>query len=220
MPYRVESYSCKMIGTEKQFYKKFNAADGRSPSTLMALSPPQNGYGGYSHSPQQQSTQIYSRSWSSSRSSDEEELTLCDTISKKTLFYLISTLNSEFPDYNFDDAKSSDFTKEPSLNYVTSNIDGLLSVSATEIYSKIHDSLWVTLNEEICLPECDIYSYNPDLASDPFGEDGCLWSFNYFFYNRKKKRVVLFTCRALSPFSEGYADAEKTQEDQEESLIF
>jgi hypothetical protein len=40
-------------------------------------------------------------------------------------------------------------------------------------------------------------SYNPDLNSDPFGEDGCLWSFNYFFYNKKLKRIVFFSCRAV-----------------------
>jgi hypothetical protein len=79
-------------------------------------------------------------------------------------------------------------------------------MTATERYSKVHDSLWLTLNQEIDLPDCEIYSYNPDLSSDPFGEDGCLWSFNYFFYNRKKKRVVLFTCRALSPFSDNFSD--------------
>lgn len=56
--------------------------------------------------------------------------------------------------------------------------------------------------QEINLKDCDIYSYNPDLMSDPFGEDGSLWSFNYFFYNNKMKRIVLFTCRALSPFSQ------------------
>jgi len=39
-------------------------------------------------------------------------------------------------------------------------------------------------------------SYNPDLTSDPYGEEGCIWSFNYFFYNRKLKRIVFFTCRA------------------------
>lgn len=41
------------------------------------------------------------------------------------------------------------------------------------------------------------YSYNPDLNSDPFGEDGCLWSFNYFFYNKKLKRIVFLSCRAV-----------------------
>jgi hypothetical protein len=74
-------------------------------------------------------------------------------------------------------------------------VDNLLSVTATDQFARVHDKLWSTINEEICLPDCDIYSYNPDLQSDPFGEDGSLWSFNYFFYNRKLKRIVLFTCR-------------------------
>lgn len=43
----------------------------------------------------------------------------------------------------------------------------------------------------------NVDSYNPDLTSDPFSEDGTLWSFNYFFYNKKLKRVVFFTCRAI-----------------------
>ena len=42
-----------------------------------------------------------------------------------------------------------------------------------------------------------IYSYNPDLDSDPYGEEGTLWSFNYFFYNKKLKRILFFTCRAI-----------------------
>jgi len=85
-------------------------------------------------------------------------------------------------------------------------VDNLLSISATQQYSKIHDKLWVTLNQEINLMDCEIYSYNPDLVSDPFGEDGSIWSFNYFFFNKKLKRIVLFTCRALSPFSQGFYD--------------
>ena len=89
-----------------------------------------------------------------------------------------------------------------SLKFVTSNVDNLLSVAASSLFSNIHDKLWVTLNKEINLVDCDIYSYNPDLTSDPFGEDGSLWSFNYFFFNKKLKRIVLFTCRALSPFSQ------------------
>lgn len=57
---RIESYSCKMIGTEKQLYKKFNSEDGRSPHTLEALSPPQNGYGGYSLSPGSSGSHMHS----------------------------------------------------------------------------------------------------------------------------------------------------------------
>ena len=43
-------------------------------------------------------------------------LQLCDTISTKTLFYLISTLNASFyPDYDFSMAKSEEFCREPSV---------------------------------------------------------------------------------------------------------
>lgn len=40
---------------------------------------------------------------------------LCDTISTKSLFYLISTLNASFAEYDFSDAKADEFSKEPSL---------------------------------------------------------------------------------------------------------
>lgn len=204
---RIESYSCKMIGVDKQRYKKFNS-DNRTPQSLEALSPPTNS----STFAGRQRT--YSRTYSSSHSDDDEVAaneaietpTLCDVISRKTLFYLISTLNAAFPDYDFSDTRGSDFSKEPSLQHVMNNVDNLLSVTATDRYAKVHASLWSTLNEEITLPECDIYSYDPDLMSDPFGEAGSLWSFNYFFYNRKLKRIVFFTCRGLSPFSQTLDD--------------
>merc|ERR1712088_620568 len=163
---RMESYSCKMITTEKQFYKKFAADSGRTPHTLEALSPPGNGYGGYI----------------------------------------------------FSDTKAEEFTKEPSLQFVCQNVDNLLSVAASSQYSKIHDKLWVTLNNEINLLDCDIYSYNPDLTSDPFGEDGSLWSFNYFFFNKKLKRIVLFTCRALTPFSQSFYEEARMEEYEMEEV--
>ena len=224
-----------MISSEKQFFKKFAGEDGRSARTLEALSPPSSGYGCYAFS-SSPGGGGYSRSFSrSSGSEDESSVTLCDAIERKTLFHLISTLNAAFPDYDFSTAKSEEFTKEPNLQvirsvswlliethlifcqFVTNNIDNLLSISATSQYGKIHDKLWHTLNTEIELLDCDIYSYNPDLTLDPFGEDGSIWSFNYFFFNKKLKRVVLFTCRALSPFSQGFYDPCMTQpEDQME----
>ncbi|KAJ8867588.1 hypothetical protein PR048_031390 [Dryococelus australis] len=101
---RIESYSCKMAGNDKQLYKRFNSEQGVTPHDLQALSPPQISPGvspgcQYSHS-----------------ISGDEEGPLCDTISRKTLFYLIATLNASFqPDYDFEDAKSHEFSKEPSL---------------------------------------------------------------------------------------------------------
>lgn len=72
-----------------------------------------------------------------------------------------------------------------------------------EEFNSLGPELWNAIDQEITLQSCDIYSYNPDLDSDPFGEEGSLWSFNYFFYNKKLKRIVFLTCRSVSVMS-GY----------------
>uniref|UniRef100_A0A8C9NUL5 Repressor of RNA polymerase III transcription MAF1 homolog n=1 Tax=Serinus canaria TaxID=9135 RepID=A0A8C9NUL5_SERCA len=134
---------------------------------------------------------------------------LSDTCSRKTLFYLIATLNEAFrPDYDFSAAKSHEFSREPSLNWVVNAVNCSLFSAVREDFKALKPLLWDAVDEEICLAECDIYRcgdtwgcYNPDLDSDPFGEDGSLWSFNYFFYNKRLKRIVFFTCRSIS----GYA---------------
>ncbi|KAL5281436.1 MAF1 family protein [Megaselia abdita] len=182
---RIESYSCKMVAADKQLYKRFTAEiHGLGPHDLQALSPPQ--------------TLIdLSPNFNRNNSSSDEGV-MCDVISRKTLFYLIATLNSAFePDYDFSDAKSSEFSKEPSLQWVINSINSNLSALAGDQYNVLRQPLWSAVDDEINLKECDIYSYNPDLSSDPFGEPGCLWSFNYFFYNKKLKRIVFFTSRAV-----------------------
>jgi hypothetical protein len=61
------------------------------------------------------------------------------------------------------------------------------------------DCIWSAVDETINLKESDVYSYKSDLEdSDPFGEKGAVWSFNYFFYNKKLKRILYFSCRGLS----------------------
>ena len=60
------------------------------------------------------------------------------------------------------------------------------------------DCLWAAIDEVIELKECDVYSYQSDLENDPFGEKGLVWSFNYFFYNRKQKRILYFSCTGIS----------------------
>jgi Maf1 regulator len=90
---RIESYSCKMAGNDKQMYKRFISND---QADLQALSPPQT-------------LMDMSPFFNRGSYSGDEGVTLCDTISRKTLFYLIATLNSAFePDYDFSDAKVKD----------------------------------------------------------------------------------------------------------------
>lgn len=90
---RIESYSCKMVGADKCLYKKFLSE--QNASDLQALSPPQ-------------STLNMSPALNRGSLSGDEGVILCDTISRKTLFYLIATLNAAFaPDYDFSDAEVS-----------------------------------------------------------------------------------------------------------------
>lgn len=90
---RIESYSCKMVGSDKALYKRFKSeSNGHGPHDLQALSPPQG---------------MMDMSPNIGRGSNSgDETILCDTISRKSLYYLIATLNAAFePDYDFSDAK-------------------------------------------------------------------------------------------------------------------
>lgn len=183
---KVESYSCKMAGQDKRLFKLLSQENGHSPSELQALSPPQSALT-VPH------PNVVSRS-----SGEEAGGPLCHTCSRKMIFYLISTLNAAFhPDYDFSDAKSDEFSREPSLDWTVNAVDGNLFSAGGEQYStQIRPRLWAAINDEINATDCEIYSYSPDLSSDPFGEEGVLWSFNYFFFNKKLKRILFFTCRA------------------------
>ncbi|XP_074118860.1 repressor of RNA polymerase III transcription MAF1 homolog isoform X2 [Sminthopsis crassicaudata] len=140
---RIESYSCKMAGDDKHMFKQF-CQEGR-PHVLEALSPPQ--------------TSGLSPSRLSKTPGGEEEGPLSDKCSRKTLFYLIATLNESFrPDYDFSTAKSHEFSREPSLNWVVNSVNCSLFSAVREDFTALKPQLWNAVDEEICLSECDIYS--------------------------------------------------------------
>ncbi|CAN1840131.1 Repressor of RNA polymerase III transcription MAF1 homolog [Linum perenne] len=75
------------------------------------------------------------------------------------------------------------------------------------------ESIYKALDEVINLSECEIYSYNPDSDSDPLLEEGAIWSFSFFFYNRKLKRVVSFCfCSISNLMGVGYLSNEEDGE--------
>eukprot|EP00877_Chromochloris_zofingiensis_P007467 jgi/Chrzof1/2974/Cz12g06180.t1 len=67
------------------------------------------------------------------------------------------------------------------------------------------------LAQAIDLKDCDVYTYKSDNDTDPFGEKATVWAFNYFFYNRKMKRILYFSCRAVSKTAAD--DVEETDPD-------
>ncbi len=62
---------------------------------------------------------------------------------------------------------------------------------------KWNPRMWRLIDNEMSLKECSIYCYSPE--EDPYdGEEGALWTFNYFFFNKEKKRVCYLNLRGLS----------------------
>ena len=60
--------------------------------------------------------------------------------------------------------------------------------------------MWRIVDKEMDLKQCSIYCYLPE--EDPFeGEDGAIWSLNYFFFNKERKRVCYIYLRGLSIIS-------------------
>lgn len=188
---RLESYSCKLSGGDKRLFKQI-FQDGGDADATVALSPS-------SLSPSAAllaSSASYGTSRELSGSASEQNV-LAHTCSTRTLFYLKATLNAAFaPDYDFSRANPAEFSKEPSIEWISRSINNFLD--GVPEWPKVSASLWQNLSTEIVPEECDVYSYNPDLDSDPFYEEGTLWSFNYFLYNKKLKRIVFFRASAFS----------------------
>ena len=62
---------------------------------------------------------------------------------------------------------------------------------------KWNPRMWSLIDKEMALKDCNMYRYAPE--EDPYdGEEGSLWSFNYFFFNKARKRVCYIYLRGLS----------------------
>ncbi|CAM6091576.1 unnamed protein product [Calypogeia fissa] len=129
---------------------------------------------------------------------------LSSSASRKTLIYLILTLNHMYPDYDFSMLRAHHFSKELGPCAAKQKIEQFM-LEATKIWEALAgeeiplmDSVWTAIDEVMELGDCDVYSCVPDFEGDPFADRGSIWSFNYFFYNKKLKRILCFSCRCLS----------------------
>lgn len=63
------------------------------------------------------------------------------------------------------DAKSDEFSREPSLDWTVNAVDGNLFSAGGELYTtQIRPKLWAAINDEINATECEIYRYkNPPM---------------------------------------------------------
>ncbi len=158
---RVESYSCKMAGSDKKLYKQLSHLDsGESPANRQALSPCTT-YVGSPCSPMSPTgvpAYFVRQPSGSSTNGISETPQLCDTVSNKTLFYLRSTLTASFqPDYVFTDAKSDEFSRVPSVKWVMDAVHSNLSATAGDLFATLESALWEAIDKEITLSDCDTY---------------------------------------------------------------
>lgn len=208
-------YTTKAAGSDKKLYKHVeHTLESQYESLLKlsaSLSPPQ--------------AEALAASINLSRSSPFGPLSQIS--SRRTFAYLIATLNASHPDYDFSHIlRPTDFYKERSLRSVMNKIDttiynlrprptgALLAVpdkwssvlapagSQTPGGSQTWGPrMWKLIDKEVGLRECAIYCYSPE--EDPFdGEEGAIWSHNYFFFNKARKRVCYLYLRGFSILSQ------------------
>ncbi|CAK7326689.1 unnamed protein product [Dovyalis caffra] len=188
----LEPYSCKHTGTDKKL--------------SLSLENEMLDYLGKS---------------SDTDSSSPAELLLSRS-SRKTLIYLVLTLYHVYPDYDFSAVRAHQFFTEESWDSFKQIFDSYM-FEASKAWieenegSSLLETLYKALDEVVKLSECEIYSYDPDSDADPLLEKGAIWSFNFFFYNRKLKRVVSFRfCCFSNLVAEGFlVDDSSYEEDGE-----
>jgi len=142
---------------------------------------------------------------------------LTESASRKTLLHLVSTLNASYVDYDFSTTSPEQFRKESSGSVAINSVDSTLSAAIGPDYASIRDKIWSTLDTEIQIQRCDVYSYLPDQVDDPFTEQGTIWSINFFFYNRTLKRILYFACRAVSKTASQGTDPSEELPDEDDS---
>ncbi|KAK3283405.1 hypothetical protein CYMTET_8896 [Cymbomonas tetramitiformis] len=186
----IQAYSCKLAGVDKKLSRSL---DQEVVSTLSTTPP--------------------------SLLSSSPVGPLSESQSRKTLIYLILTLNHMYPDYDFSMLRAHHFRKDENVNMAKANIEQLLLETGKvwnqeEPGQNFLDVLWQSVDEVMDLKDCDVYSYNADMEGDPFAEVGQVWAFNHFFYNKKLKRILYFSCRSKLARQENDSDSDVGEQDE------
>lgn len=134
-----------------------------------------------------------------------------DGMNLRTLSYLVSVMNQVFSDYDFTDViDGKDFVKLPARAYEEDMVDRCCRdlASAGVPPSLLDTSLWPAIEAAVvstsdsvpAREQVEIYTFDPhalDAENDPFRMGANLWSFNFFLYNRRLKRILLFYGRCI-----------------------
>lgn len=194
-------YTTKAVGSDKKLYKDIeNQLQEQFQSVVRlsaSLSPPAAAHA--------------AASLNLSRSSPFGSFT--NISSRRTYAYLIATLNASNPDYDFSHVlRPSDFRRVRGLKKVMSDLDSTMynlrprrlsempREAATAPEHKWSPRCWALIDRHMSLRDCNIYTWVPE--DDPWdGEESIVWSTNYFFFNKARKRVCYLYVRGKNPYS-------------------
>lgn len=208
-------YTTKAAGSDKKLYKNISQSLESQHAALLkfdaSLSPPRRS--------------SMAASLNLERSSPFGSLN--EVSNRRTFAYLIATLNASHTDYDFSKVlRPGDFKRENVLRSVMTHIDNTLrsvrpntnfldpmaaydspSSKLSEFDTGVSPSppwgpeMWSLIDQEMDLKECSIFSYQP--ANDPFEDDeGAIWAFHYFFFNKALKRVCYIHVRGVPVMSQ------------------
>ncbi|OMJ13616.1 Repressor of RNA polymerase III transcription maf1 [Smittium culicis] len=145
---RLEVYSCKAAGVDKKLYRYLESKYSEDVFEAKSLSPEQS-YINTVYSPFGPLSELSSR---------------------KILFYLIATLNASFSDYDFRNLMADNFIRHNSISSVINTINTTLFNLGGSSYLQ-QNVLWEEIDNAITLEDCQIFAYNPDSESDPYGDE-------------------------------------------------
>lgn len=102
--------------------------------------------------------------------------------------YIINTLDLSFADYSFERNKPEDFRKIELMNSKVL-VNEFMTVTNIGVSDGTTDLLFDIIDKAIDIKNTEISCY--DLRDGPF--EDCALFFCQIFYNKKKKRVILFS---------------------------
>jgi len=219
---RLEAYSCKRASSDKKLSEKLERQYSDQPAgSLERCQSGQSGsmerqYSGFtpilspSGGPCQPDELILGGESPGAEDVSSGSLGVIPDYSMRKLFInLLLALTSMYPDYDFSTVRPEEFVEETNFSLVVHSINAALA-KAISLEPSLGPALWAAIEEVIQPKECSIYSYIPDVESNPFGEQS-LWSFNYFMFNKSLKRVLFFTCSCDRPGS--HSDMEQSDDE-------
>ena len=126
------------------------------------------------------STSIISTTSSTSPQSSQNNV-LSNGINLKTFYFLISTMNNMFPDYDFSEIPSEVFLKIKSLTSLMNNLNTSIFNTGidrnTTTFADFTRKMWNCMDDAVGgLEESEIFSFNPEPfeIDDPFRDRGTM----------------------------------------------